>query len=189
MWSCMYLLFVLFLFLNPVAMAAVGEVRGILVFSMNVLSPEHPGTDREIYKSQGSLFSLLPVRCRSVPQLFRHGRHHYRIRKMKSATESMSLNPRPGPDIRMSLRKCERVMKSLANCLESECHVLASLQRHQWHAWESPYLMIGKPCGKKGSILSSMALGDKVSIWWGLIDVHRGRERQDKPRKTWCSSW
>lgn len=123
-----------FFFLNPVAMAAVGEVRGILVFSMNVLSPEHPGTDREIYKSQGSLFSLLPVRCGSVPQLFRHGRHHYRIRKMKSATESMSLNPRPGPDIRMSLRKCERVMKSLANCLESECHVLASLQRHQWHA-------------------------------------------------------
>lgn len=52
-------------------MAAVGEVRGILVFPMNVLSPEHPGTDREIYESQGLLFNLLPVRCRSVPRLFK----------------------------------------------------------------------------------------------------------------------
>lgn len=53
-------------------MAAVGEVRGISVFSMNVLSPEHPGTDREKHKSQGSFFNLLSMRCRSVPQLFRH---------------------------------------------------------------------------------------------------------------------
>lgn len=85
-----------FFFFYPVALAAVGETRGILVFSMNALSPVHPETDPKAYESQGSLFSLMPVRVRPVPHLLVHTLHHDCIRMMKSDTESMSLNPRPG---------------------------------------------------------------------------------------------